>query len=108
MGHIGLVEQLLDLGADVNAPAAAFGWVCSVSSFEAAQLSNTNRSILQDAVTKGDLVIFRLLISRGADVNALGGYHESPLGAAASIGSETMAKDLLKHGADASAGQSCA
>jgi ankyrin repeat protein len=63
---------------------------------------------LQNAVEKDDLDIFRLLIKRGADVNGLGGYHGSPLGAAASRGSETMAKELLAHGADASAGQSCA
>jgi ankyrin repeat protein len=61
---------------------------------------------LQAAVSAGDLDIFRLLLSRGADVNSLGGYNNSALGAAAGRQHDTMLKELLEHGADPSLGES--
>jgi ankyrin repeat protein len=64
-----------------------------------------SRSITQIAVKEGDLEVFRLLLSRGANVNAQGGYKGSALSAAAH-GHNTMLKELLQHGADAALGES--
>jgi len=58
-------------------------------------------------VNEGDLEVFRLLLNRGADVNAQGGYSGSAVSAAAR-GHNTILKELLEHGADAALGGSAA
>lgn len=64
--------------------------------------NNIHRSVLQIAVHEGDLEIFNLLLSRGANVNASSTEgRSSPLGIAASGGRITILKELLEHGAEA-------
>jgi len=58
------------------------------------------RSPLHVAVAEGDLDIFRLLLSRGADPNATLEDRGTPLAAAARKWQTTMLKELLDHGAD--------
>lgn len=65
------------------------------------------RSALQIAVNEGDLEVFRLLLNRGANINAQGGHSGSAVSASAR-GHNTMLKELLEHGADAALGGSVA
>jgi ankyrin repeat protein len=65
------------------------------------------RSALQIAVDEGDLEVFRLLLNRGADINAQGGNSGSAVSTAARE-HNTMLKELLEHGADAALGGSVA
>jgi ankyrin repeat protein len=66
------------------------------------------RSPLHIAVVEGDLDIFRLLLSRGADPNVTSGDCETPLAAAARHSRDTMLKELLDYGADPNLGDSTA
>lgn len=65
------------------------------------------RSALQIAVNEGDLEVFRLLLNRGADINAQCGDSGSAISAAARE-HNTILKELLEHGADAALGGSVA
>jgi ankyrin repeat protein len=58
------------------------------------------RTPLHIAICVGDLDIFRLLLSRGADPNFTSGDSETALAAAARHQQATMLKELLDHGAD--------
>ncbi|KFZ14934.1 hypothetical protein V501_02978 [Pseudogymnoascus sp. VKM F-4519 (FW-2642)] len=68
------------------------------------EASGSFGSPLQAAAYHGGDEIIRLLIQRGADVNAQGGYFGNALQAAASLGEqEEIVKLLLEHGADVNA-----
>jgi hypothetical protein len=57
------------------------------------------RSLLGIATTRGDLAMVRLLIARGADVNAMDG-HSTPLNEAAEEGHFDIVRTLIDAGAD--------
>ena len=86
-GHREAVEVLLDGGAQVN--------VSSRNALKAVPL--------RSAAVAGHLVIARLLVARGADVNARGEGGETPLHEVAGVGRVEFAKLLLEHGADVNA-----
>ncbi len=85
------VGKLLDCGADVNA-VDDFFWGCTP---------------LHHACESGDKDLVKLLISKGADVNARsakgGGLYVTPLHAAAFCQFRKICKILLKAGADVNA-----
>jgi len=54
---------------------------------------------LHDAALGDQRALADHLVTRGADVNAIGGFYESPLGAAIFAGHQEMVKWLLLHGA---------
>ncbi len=84
-GHPQTVEALLAAGADVNAPSR-----------EAMKVTP-----LHSATTARQPAIARMLIARGANVNAAAGENGfAPLHEAAASGSFELAKLLLEHGAD--------
>jgi ankyrin repeat protein len=85
-GNLGIVQQLLEKGADVNAPGGDYG------------------TALQAASAEGhDLVVQRLL-EKGADVNAPGGrHHSTALQAASAGGHDQVVQRLLEAGADVNA-----
>ena len=56
--------------------------------------------VLFHAVVGGDLEMVKLLIERGADINAIVGPNATALNAAAWRGDETMAAWLLEYGAN--------
>jgi hypothetical protein len=70
-GHLDVIAQLLDNGADVNSRCTSFDSPLAVAS------------------SKGDKDIVQLLIDRGADVNALCPGHDSALCTAPVNGSES-------------------
>jgi uncharacterized protein len=86
-GHSQAVEVLLDGGAEVN--------VSSRNALKAVPL--------RSAVVAGHLDIARLLVARGADVNARGEGGETPLHEVAGMGRVEFARLLLDHGADINA-----
>lgn len=88
-----MVESLLDLGANVNL-CDGRTYVVRISRM----ITHTIRSPLQIAVEEGDINIFRILLSRGADPNP--SPAETPLSVAVRCGHDTMVKELLDHGAD--------
>ncbi len=81
-GEAGVVQALLDAGADVATRNVA------------------GVSPLQLAVTSGDTAITRLLLARGADARALDEAKESLLMLAARHGDGAMASALIAAGAD--------
>jgi ankyrin repeat protein len=77
-----LVEELLNVGADVNAQGGHYG------------------NALQAAARGGNEAVVQLLVDRGADVNVQGGEHSNALKAAASWGHEAVVQLLVDRGAD--------
>jgi ankyrin repeat protein len=71
-------------------------------------LTFTRSSILQLSVIEGDLDIFRLLLTRGANPNTESGYNGIALAAAARYKHDTMLNELLEHGADPTLSDSAA
>ncbi|KAE8141273.1 ankyrin repeat-containing domain protein [Aspergillus pseudotamarii] len=83
-GDIRLVEELITLGAEVNAPAAEGG-----------------KTALLAAIEHESLPLLELLVQHGADINATGVYgFLSPLGGAASRDWLEGVHFLLDHGAN--------
>ena len=60
-------------------------------------------TILHAASIGGHFVIVQMLLEKGADVNAQGGYYGNALQAASSEGHETVVQILLEKGADVNA-----
>ena len=83
-GDVETVEALLDCGAHPNVPAQG------IASF----------TPLTWAINMGQTEIVRLLVQRGADVNAVGRHGETPLRSAAMKGNVEAARILLEAGAD--------
>jgi ankyrin repeat protein len=84
-GNIGVVQLLLDKGADVNAQGGDYG------------------NALQAASAGGHKEIVQLLLDKGADVNAQGGYYNNALQAASAGGHKEIVQLLLDKGADINA-----
>lgn len=87
-GFCATAQVLLDAGADVNG-------VCD------------GETPLYAAAQRGDITLIRLLLDRGADVNALpvhGGLMDTALAEAAQAGDVIMTRLLLSRGADVNAG----
>ncbi|KAL1966043.1 hypothetical protein VTN77DRAFT_4983 [Rasamsonia byssochlamydoides] len=81
-GHEGIVEQLIEAGADVNAH------------------DESHDSALYAASYRGHEDIVKLLLTAGADPNLNGGRYGSALQLASYYGNEDMVKLLLSAGAD--------
>lgn len=84
-GSAGLVDTLLEHGADVNAQDENYG------------------NALQAACSGGFEKVVQILLDKGADVNAQGGRHGNALQAACSGGFEKVVRILLDKGADVNA-----
>lgn len=83
-GDIGVVRDLIKLGADVNAPATEMG-----------------STALVVAATHKSLPLLEILVQHGANVNPTGDCNlRSPLGEAASMNWFEGVDFLLKHGAN--------
>jgi ankyrin repeat protein len=85
LGICVLVEELLNIGAEVNAEGGRYG------------------NALQAAVSEGNEAVVRLLVDRGADVNAQGGRYGNALQAAAFDGNEAVVQLLVDRGANVNA-----
>jgi ankyrin repeat protein len=87
--NVGLIELLLDAGADVNAPAGP----------------RFSRAALQSAAEGNNIDILKLLLSHGADVNAPAGhsYGIAALHGAVITGNLKIVLTLLKAGAQINA-----
>ncbi|KAI9779165.1 MAG: hypothetical protein M1839_007700 [Geoglossum umbratile] len=84
-GSVPMVEQLIELGADINAPAGSWG------------------TLLGLAISKGDVEISRLLIRHGADINAQVSGYDSALTEAVRCAGEPFVRELLEAGANVDA-----
>ncbi|RLU18410.1 hypothetical protein DMN91_008767 [Ooceraea biroi] len=85
MGHLDLVNFLLEYGADINAR------------------NDKDWTPIHGAALNGHLEIVNTLILKGADVNAELIMGCTPLHCAVEIGHEKIARTLLKHGANVNA-----
>jgi len=116
-GHVEIVQQLLEMGADVNLQGGN-GTALQAASAEGHEEvvkrlldagANVNAesgyfgSALQAASALGHNKIIRLLLEAGADVNSRGGRYGSALQAACARGHDTVVKLLLDAGADINA-----
>lgn len=81
IGVLGIVQNLLDLGHDVNEQ-------CDLG------------TALQSAAAQGHYIVLRHLLDNGADPNLLGRENCSPLQAAARFGTVESVKALIDYGAD--------
>jgi ankyrin repeat protein len=108
-GHISTVEFFLEVGADINAPACPDG--VGYTAFQAAMSKGhpdvVGYTALQAAISNGHLGVVKLLLHRGADVNApgskdvfSGGSCGTALTLAARNGYIRIAKNLLSRGAN--------
>jgi ankyrin repeat protein len=84
LGHLPVVEYLLEKGAEVNA----------------ASKNDFRVMPLHSAVANRHLAVAELLLKNGADVNACQEQGFTPLHEAALQGDEAMIRLLLAHGAD--------
>jgi ankyrin repeat protein len=117
-GNVGVIEVLLDKGADVNAQGGGYGNALYAASAgghkETATLlldkgADVNAqggaygNALQAASYDGHKEVATLLLDKGADVNAQGGLYGNALQAASAKGDKEMATLLLDKGADVNA-----
>jgi ankyrin repeat protein len=117
-GNVGVIEVLLDKGADVNAQGRFYGNALYAASTyghkEIATLlldkgADVNAqggeygNALQAALEKGYTEIVTLLLDKGADVNAQGRFYGNALYAASTYGHKEIAALLLDKGADVNA-----
>jgi hypothetical protein len=86
LGLVVFVEDLVEVGADVNAQGGLYG------------------NALQAAAQYGNEAVLRLLIEKGTDVNAQGGHYNGALQAAAQKGHPDLVGLLIDHGADINKG----
>lgn len=107
------VNKLLGGGAGVNArdddgyTPLQLAVLAGHSSEEIGKLfdeSLKNNAALKVPVSAGHMAIVRLLVARGADVNATDAEHFTALGWAAALGNKEAVDFLLAHKADPSAG----
>jgi ankyrin repeat protein len=90
-GDIEGAKRLLEANADVNAyfPGEEYGNVLQVASY------------------MGHEAVVRLLLEKGAEVNAQGGIYGNALQAASHVGHEAVVRLLLEKGADVNAEGGC-
>ena len=104
-----IVQALLKRGANVNTRDSAGGSILQHAALEGrldwvtdilnrGAISAVSGS-LSDAIISGNTAIVRLLISRGADVNAQDDQKFTPLTEACLLQNTAMARFLLDHGA---------
>ena len=78
-----MIQILLDAGANINAPA-----------------SQIYTSVLQAAAKESNLEVAKLLLARGADINARDPRFGTALSTAARRGMVDLMKELVRSGAD--------
>lgn len=108
-GHLEIVQRLLDKGADVNARGGHYGNALQVAS----KGINEKIQLLLPDDESGDRVydypcgsqydIVQILLERGAEVNAQGGFYGNALQAASAGGHLDVVQALLKAEADVNA-----
>lgn len=86
-GHVGTVQTLLSLGADVNA-----------------YCRGVNATALQAASMKGQVKVVQVLIDAGA-LDAKGGSYGTAIHAASAKGYEETVRELIESGADLNASE---
>ena len=117
-GFYGVVQLLLENGADVNAwdnvGQTALYWAARVGHVAVVQLLLENgadvnarnyggQTVLYKAATEGHGAVVRLLLEKGADVNARDNDGWTALYQAATEGHEAVVQLLLEKGADVNA-----
>ncbi|CAN9387812.1 unnamed protein product [Alternaria alternata] len=83
-GHLGVIEVLLEAGADINA-------------------MQSDDTALIRATSRGHKETVALLLDKGAEVNALNGYKSNAIQVASSNGNKEILEVLLDKGADVNA-----
>ncbi|KAI9772569.1 MAG: hypothetical protein M1839_002451 [Geoglossum umbratile] len=106
-----IVQALLDRGADINSlggiyggalQAALIGTDGNLFPLPSQSAQPTNPQATYDSRTR-QVRLICMLISKGADINAQGGYYGNPLQAALARSLERLVPMLLEKGADVNA-----
>ncbi|KAJ7176323.1 ankyrin repeat-containing domain protein [Mycena crocata] len=110
-GHLEIVKMLLAKKADVHLQGGKYGTALAASStVDIAELllkngadpneGSEHGTLLQRAAHMGKLDVVKLILERGADVNARCGPYGTPLQAASAVGAVDVVQLLLSGGAD--------
>jgi ankyrin repeat protein len=108
-GHLEIVQRLLDEGADVNAQGGHYGNALQVASMginekiQRILLDDESDDRVYDYPCGSQYDIVQILLERGADVNAQGGFYGNALQAASAGGHLDVVQALFKAGADVNA-----
>lgn len=112
-GYKDICKLLLDYGANINAQERdgqreSYEARCTLSSQNIVHYEECRlESALHKATKKGDIDICRLLVERGADVNAKNLHGDMPLFMAVDARNLEISRLLLEHGAEVNALYSC-
>ena len=102
-GYYELVQVLLEKGAYVNAQGGYYGNALQAASWHRHEIGV---ELLLENVARANeavMAVVALLLEKGADVNAQGGYYGNALQAASLEGREAVVALLLEKGADVNA-----
>lgn len=101
-GDSAQVRRLLDQGANPNADMArGYSWKDYLRRLVPGNLTHYREPVLNDAIRRNDVASARLLIDRGADVNAPDSFRNAPLVYAADNAHVGLVEELIRRGARA-------
>ncbi|KIK51048.1 hypothetical protein GYMLUDRAFT_252394 [Collybiopsis luxurians FD-317 M1] len=102
--HTTIADKILSCGVDINMEISRYGNALQVAVVKKREnMDDSSCTVLHVAVNVQNQAIVKLLLEKGANVNAQGGQNGTALQAAVTAGNEAILKLLLEKGANVNA-----